>query len=60
MIEGLTMDKEEALSRLRELAECDDQEIAHKEADKVLTDFLRALGHGDLAEAFDAIDKWYS
>ena len=53
------MTKEEALKRLRELAGKRDVEAAHVEADGILIDFLRAIGHDDIADAFDNLQKWY-
>lgn len=53
------MTKEEALKRLRELADKWDAEAAHVEADGILIDFLRAIGHGGIADAFDNLQKWY-
>lgn len=48
------------LDRLRELASSNDPEVAHHKADVALVEFVRALGHNDIADAFDAIYKWYA
>ena len=37
-----------------------DAETAHVEADNILVRLLRDLGAGDLCDAFEALDKWYS
>lgn len=37
-----------------------DPEGAHVDADQVLCDLLRALGCGDVVEAYDQIEKWYA
>jgi len=37
-----------------------DKENDHLQADEVLTALLRHLGYSDVADAFDAIGKWYA
>lgn len=37
-----------------------DTEQAHIKADKVLCEFLRFIGHGEVADAFEAHSFWYS
>lgn len=37
-----------------------DIERQHEQADKALCDFLRVIGYGDVAEAFEKIPKWYA
>lgn len=36
-----------------------DVEAAHQNADDALCAFLTALGHGDVVDEYDAIEKWY-
>jgi len=52
--------KQRALMKLKKLLLYDDTEVAHIEADAVLTDFIREIGHPEIADAFDKIGKWYS
>ena len=54
------MTRDEALAKLVELDKSRDTEGAHWEADDVLCEFLRSLGYGDVADAFEAIGKWYA
>jgi len=61
------MTPEEALEALREIVSWQrmesrdtDWETDHVKADEVLTALLRHLGHADVADAFDAIGKWYA
>ena len=49
--------KDELLERLRELAKDGDHEAAHGRADAALIDFIN---DPEIAEAFDAIEKWYA
>ena len=37
-----------------------DHEINHLKADDVLCELLKELGLGEVAEAFDDIEKWYA
>lgn len=37
-----------------------DTEIAHIEADQALEEFVRELGFGDVADAYDRVSKWYA
>lgn len=55
--ERLAKDAIEKLTKLRALG---DTEAAHGEADKVLCELLKAMGFGDVVDAWDAIDKWYA
>lgn len=48
-----------AVERLEELQLVGDKEAAHKEADQLLCGFLRAIGHQELADEFEAIERWY-
>lgn len=54
------MDKQQCLKVLRDCDEHFDTEQAHCEADDALCEFLRSIGHGDVADAFEKIDKWYA
>ena len=53
------MSPEQALA---ELAKCHtgDTEGDHAEADRILCDLLKALGHADVVAAYDKVDKWYA
>lgn len=53
---------EYALARMAEVAEKSggDPETAHCEADSILCELLRALGHGELVDKFDEVRKWYA
>ncbi|CAH1657786.1 conserved hypothetical protein [Hyphomicrobiales bacterium] len=48
------------LKRLARLSEDGDPELAHSEADKIISDFVKSLGYSDVANAFDEIFKWYA
>lgn len=37
-----------------------DPERAHGDADEALCDFIKALGHPEIVEAWEAVDKWYA
>lgn len=54
------MTKDDVIEALEALQKSGDTEASHGEADEILCNFLRALGHGDVADAFDAIEKWYA
>ncbi len=47
---------------LREIAECHtgDVEMDHVNADEALCKLLYGLGLGEVAEAWDAVEKWYA
>ena len=55
--------KEQALSALKVLNKdgslTEDVEAAHIDADKILCAFLRSLGHGDVVDEFEKVEKWY-
>ena len=52
--------RKEACERIEELGLLQDVESAHKRADEVLREFLRAIGAGDLAaEHQAAAENWY-
>lgn len=48
-----------AVERFEELQLVGDKEAAHREADEILCGFLRATGHGEMADEFEAIERWY-
>ena len=48
------------LEEMRRLRTFTDPEIAHAEADGILTDVLLDLGYKELVEAYEAVWKWYS
>ena len=56
--------KAQALSALKVLNKdgslTEDVKAAHMDADKILCAFLRGLGHGDVVEEFEKVEKWYS
>lgn len=54
------MTKDEALRRMKECVRSGDPEIAHSNADDILCEFLRDLGHGDLVDIYCDVDKWYA
>ena len=49
----------DAVARLERLQAAHDPEIAHEQADRVLCEFLRAIGHREVADEFDAVERWY-
>lgn len=49
----------DAVARLERLQGAPDPEIAHQQADQVLCEFLRAIGHREVADEFDAVERWY-
>jgi len=55
--------KAQALSALKALNKdgslTEDIEAAHVDADKILCAFLRGLGHGDVVDEFEKVEKWY-
>lgn len=61
------MTKKKAMKMLNLLAKknyCNDRtgdtERNHIEADIILCDFLTSIGHADIVEAYDEIEKWYA
>jgi|TARA_R110000803_G_scaffold110244_1_gene178632 hypothetical protein len=55
-----TLTKEQVLQRLKECAADDDTEMAHVAADTALCEFLIALGHEDVVDAYNDVDKWFA
>ncbi len=52
---------EKALNEMKALLADDiDYETGHREADDILVEFLKNIGCNELADAFDAVGKWYS
>lgn len=57
------MSEEDARAEaLKRLAACHsgDTEADHCYADDVLVWFLRRIGHHDVADAWEKVDKWYA
>jgi hypothetical protein len=50
----------DALTQLKGLAQKDDPEAAHGQADVILCAFLVSLGYQDIVNAYEAIAKWYA
>ena len=46
--------------KLRQCQSNSDIEIAHVDADGVLTDLLNTLGYQDVVDEWEKIDKWYA
>lgn len=51
------MTKEELISSLKKLAELDDTERAHSDADELL---LKYINDADIENAYNNIEKWYA
>lgn len=49
----------QAVERLEELQKSSDPETAHEAADNVLCGFLRDIGHREVADEFEAVERWY-
>lgn len=45
---------------MNEAAQDDDAETAHRNADRLLTDLLEALGCQEIVNAFYDVKRWYS
>lgn len=54
------MDREEAITELKECQAYADTEGAHVNADDVLCALLRSLGYEDVVEEYEKVDKWYA
>lgn len=56
------MTKEEALIEMKKIVfnNDDDIETNHIEADKILCDFLIAIGHNEIVDEYNKISKWYA
>lgn len=53
------MAPEDALAAMMALRSLYDRQRAHVEADEILCSLLRFLGHGDVVEAYDSLEKSY-
>lgn len=60
MVEAEKLTPEEALAQLEALAENDDYESAHIEADGILCALLQFCGHSEIVEAYNKVGKWYA
>jgi hypothetical protein len=54
------MTPEEALAKLTELQASRDYEDSHITADEILCDLLKSLGHQEVVDAFNKLEKWYA
>ena len=56
------MTEKEALKKLKTIEKDNDfdSEATHYEADKILCEVLKSLGHKKLVKKFEGIEKWYS
>ena len=53
-------EEKEAIEILKRLQNETDIEMAHVEADDVLTDLLTSLGYQDVVDAYEEVPKWYA
>jgi hypothetical protein len=49
-----------ALLNLETAAKCKDKEASHGSADGTLVKFIERLGFQEVADAYEAVDKWYA
>jgi hypothetical protein len=54
------MTRERAIAELKDCQTVGDTEVAHSNADKVLCQFLTALGYADVVAEWENVDKWYA
>ena len=57
------MTKQEAVNELRSMLgdhRGRDTELDHVRADEILCEMLRQCGMGEVADAFELVDKWYA
>ncbi len=52
--------REEAIEKLNDCIDNDDTEMAHADADSVLTELLKSLGYRDVVNVFSCVKKWYA
>jgi hypothetical protein len=52
--------KEQCLKKLVEAQKDGDTEAAHADADDAIIEFLRVLGHQDVANEWEKVPKWYA
>ena len=59
--EAVTKARTAAVERLEDIQRLHsgDPEVAHIDADQALCQFLRAIGHGQVADEFEAVERWY-
>jgi hypothetical protein len=57
--EAVTKARTVAVERLEGLQVAGDPEVQHEVADQALCQFLRAIGHGQVADEFEAVERWY-
>ncbi len=48
------------LAELQSLSESSGLSSAHIRADELAREYLRLIGANDLADAWEAVDKWYA
>ena len=48
------------LEKLKDLAESNDPEYAHIEADLILCNILNDLGYNDIVDAWKKVKKWFA
>ena len=52
--------KEEVIIELKKLQDYGDTEIDHLIADELICEFLISLGHKDIVDEYEKINKWYA
>lgn len=58
--EEIRTQREEHYYNLVEWCEHHGKEYGHYEADCIVAELLRELGYGKVADAFEALPKWYA
>ena len=53
------MTEQEAVAKIKALADKNDPEKAHVEADKILCELLTQLGFTSVVAEFHSLKKWY-
>ena len=48
------------IRRLKAAQKSEDIELAHRDADKALCNFLEFLGYADVVQEYDKVPKWYA
>ena len=54
------MTREEFKNKMQAIADKEDIEIGHFEADNLMCELLKDLGYGEGVEIFEEMYKWYS
>ena len=54
------MTAEEFNKAMSALADSNDEEVSHREADKLMCRLLTELGYGDGVKHFEEMRKWYA